>query len=105
MIEMLLVTKQRFKHWSCQNVSDAISYLLDNISIRFGTKLHRQIVGIPRVLVVLLAADLSLFCYEKDFMTSLSDDTQADIIEAFFFFFFFFFLIHPLFYDDSVHIS
>ena len=24
-----------------------------------------------------------LFCYEKDFMTSLSDDKQADIIEAF----------------------
>ena len=30
-----------------------------------------------------LAADLFLFCYERDFMTSLSDDIQADIIEAF----------------------
>ena len=84
------MTKQRFKCWSCQNVSDAIAYLLDNIFIRFGTKLHRLIVGIPRVLVVLLAADLFLFCYEKDFMASLSYDTQAYIIEAFFFFFFFF---------------
>ena len=27
--------------------------------------------------------DLFLFCYERDFMTSLSDDNQADIIEAF----------------------
>ena len=30
-----------------------------------------------------LVADLFLFCYERDFMTSLSDDNQADIIEAF----------------------
>ena len=30
-----------------------------------------------------LVADLFLFCYERDFMTSLSGDNQADIIEAF----------------------
>ena len=30
-----------------------------------------------------LVADLFLFCYERDFMLSLSDDNQADIIEAF----------------------
>ena len=28
-------------------------------------------------------ADLFLLFYERDFMTSLSDDNQADIIEAF----------------------
>ena len=33
--------------WSCQIVCDALSFLLDNIYIRFGTKLCRQIVGIP----------------------------------------------------------
>ena len=33
--------------WSCQNVCDALSFLLDNIYIRFGTNLYRQIVGIP----------------------------------------------------------
>ena len=27
-------------------------------------------------------ADLFLFCYERDFMLSLSDDKQADIIDA-----------------------
>ena len=27
-----------------------------------------------------LVADLFLFCYERDFMMSLSNDTQADII-------------------------
>ena len=31
----------------------------------------------------LLVADLFLFCYERDFMKSLSRENQADIIEAF----------------------
>ena len=30
-----------------------------------------------------LVANLFLFCYERDFMTSFSDDNKADIIEAF----------------------
>ena len=30
-----------------------------------------------------LVADLSLFCHERDSMTSLPDDNQADIIEVF----------------------
>ena len=31
----------------------------------------------------LLVADVYLFCYERDFMMSLSDDTQADVFDAF----------------------
>ena len=30
-----------------------------------------------------LVTNLFLFCYEKDFMMSLSDDKQADVIDAF----------------------
>ena len=30
-----------------------------------------------------LAADLFLFCYKRDFTMSLSDDKQADVIDAF----------------------
>ena len=30
-----------------------------------------------------LVADLFLFCYERDFMMSLSNDKQADVIDAF----------------------
>ena len=30
-----------------------------------------------------LVVDLFLFCYERDFMLSLSDNNQTDIIEAF----------------------
>ena len=51
---------------------------------RFGNKLYRQIVGIPMgTNCASLVADLFLFCYERDFMTSLSGDNQDDIIEAF----------------------
>ena len=30
-----------------------------------------------------LVADLFLFCYKRDFMLSLSEGTQSDVIEAF----------------------
>ena len=63
---------------------DALHYLLDNIFIRFGSKLYRQIVGIQMgTNCAPLVADLFLFCYERDLMLSLSDNNQADIIEAF----------------------
>ena len=69
---------------SCQNVCDVLAFLLDNISIRFGTKLYRQIVGIPMgTNCAPLVADLFLFCYERDFKMSLSDDKQAGVIVAF----------------------
>ena len=64
---------------------DALHYLLDRIFILFGSKLYRQIVGIPMgTNSVPLVADLFfLFCYEKNFMLSLSENNQTDIIEAF----------------------
>ena len=68
---------------TCTKLS-SLTYLLDNIYIRFGKKLYRQIVGIPMgTNCAPLLADLFLFCYESDVMTSLCDDNPADIIEAF----------------------
>ena len=44
----------------------------------------KQIVGIPMgTNCAPLIADLFLFCYERDFMTSLSEVKQAEILEAF----------------------
>ena len=75
---------KRYKLWSCQKMCDALHYLLDIIFIRFGSKLYRQIVGIPMgTNCAPLVADLFLFCYERHFMLSLSDNNQTDIIEAF----------------------
>ena len=63
---------------------EALTFLLDNIYIRFGSKLYRQMIGIPMVTnCAPLVADLLLFCYERDFMLSLSEDNQSDVIEAF----------------------
>ena len=70
--------------WSCQKVCEALTFLLDNIYIRFGSKLYRLIVGIPMgTNCAPLIADLFLFCYERDFMLSLSEDNQSVVIEAF----------------------
>ena len=84
-MHFLLQKKTKKYHaWSCQNVCDALTFLLDNIFIRFGTKLYRQVVGIPvGTNCAPLVADLFLFCYERDFMMSLSDDKLAEVIDAF----------------------
>ena len=63
---------------------EALTFPLDNIYIRFSSKLYRQIVGISMdTNCAPLVADLLLFCYEGDFMLSFSEDTQSDVIEAF----------------------
>ena len=70
--------------WSCQYVCDALIFLSGNIFARFGTKLYRQVVGIPTGTdCAPLVADLFLFCYERDFMMHLTGDKQADVIDTF----------------------
>ena len=62
----------------------ALTFLLDNIYFRFGSKSYRQIVGIPMgTNCAPLGAGLFSFCYERVFMLSLSEGTQYDVIEAF----------------------
>ena len=66
MLSLLLMTKNGFNFGLVKNVCDALSYLLDNIFIRFGTELHRQIVEIPintPLGYAPLVADMFLFCY------------------------------------------
>ena len=63
---------------------EALTFLLDNIYIIFGSKLYQQIVGMRMdTNCAPLVADLFLFCYERGFMLSLSDDNQPEVIEAF----------------------
>ena len=65
-------------------MTDALIYLLDNIYIRFGSKLYRQNVGIPiGINCFPLVTDLFLFCYERDFMKFLTKETRYDLIDAF----------------------
>ena len=64
---------------SCQKVCDALHYIFDNIFIRFGLSLYRQIVGISLVdNCAPLVADVC--CYERFFKLSLSLNNQTGVI-------------------------
>ena len=61
---------------------EALTFLLDYIYIRFGTELFRQIVGNPMgTNCAPLVADLFLFCYERDFMKSLSEESNPNLLK------------------------
>ena len=73
---------RNYNLWSCQKVCEALTFLLDNINIRFGFKLYRQIVGIPMgTNCAPLVADLFLFCYERDFMLSFQMITNLVLLK------------------------
>ena len=61
--------------WSYQKVCDALIFFIFWIIFffRFGTKLYRQTIGISMgTNFAPLVVDLFLFCYERDFMVSLT---------------------------------
>ena len=75
---------KHYTMWTCRDVCKALTFHLDNIFVRYGDAIYRQVVGIPMgTNCAPLVADLFLYCYERDFMSSLKSDTQADIISAF----------------------
>ena len=79
-----LLKNKKYDLWSCQKVTDALIYLMDNIYIRFGSKLYRQNVEIPMgTNCAPLVADLFLFCFERGFMKSLTKEKRYDLIDAF----------------------
>ena len=66
------------------NNSGVAFSLLFSIFIRFGSTLYRQFVGILMgINCAPLVADLFLFCYKRDLILSLSDNNQANLVEAF----------------------
>ena len=68
--------------WSCQKVCEALTFLLDNIYIRFGSKLYRHIAGIRMCTYCApLVADIFLFCYWKYFMLSFSEDNHLKLLK------------------------
>ena len=53
---------KQYKLWSCQKMCDAFHSLLNNVFIKFCSKLYRQIVGIPMdTTCAPIVADLFLF--------------------------------------------
>ena len=62
---------KKYDLWSCQKVTDALIYLLDNIYIRFGSKLYKQNVGIP----------VGTNC--APLVADLTQEKRYDLIDAF----------------------
>ena len=53
----------------------ALDFLIDNINVRFGNKIYRQVIGIPMgTNCAPLIADLFLYCYESQFMAKILKD-------------------------------
>ena len=38
---------KKYTYWTCEEMIDAVYFLLDNIFICFSNKIYRQVVGIP----------------------------------------------------------
>ena len=77
-------TLDTYTIWTCQELCDSLTFLLDNIFVRFGNKVFKQVIGIPMgTNCAPLVADLFLYCYERDFMLNLSCETQSEVIDAF----------------------
>ena len=56
-------------HFSCRDLYRAIDFLIDNIFVRFGGKVFRQVIGIPMgTNSAPLLADLFLHTYEYEFI-------------------------------------
>ena len=63
----------------------ALEFLLDNIFVRYGDSVYRQVIGIPMgTNCAPLIADLFLYCYESQFMTKISKDpSQQHLVDKF----------------------
>ena len=63
----------------------ALEFLIDNIFVRFGDSVYRQVIGIPMgTNCAPLIADLFLYCYESQFMSKISkDSSRHDLIQKF----------------------
>ena len=70
----------RYAYFSCRELCLAIDFLIDNIYVRFGNSVFRQLLGIPMgTNSAPLLADLCLHTFEYDFMvkTMKRDITKA----------------------------
>ena len=73
-----------YKCWTWAELCEAFTFLMENIYVQFEGMVYQQIVGIPMgTNCASLIADLFLFCYERDFMSSLHKSKRYDLIDMF----------------------
>ena len=72
------------KYIICGHVRKFVMLSIIFWTITFDSKFYGRILGIPvGSNCAPLVTDLFLFCYKRNFMLSLSDINQADVVEAF----------------------
>lgn len=79
-------TKQKNSvNWTSFDMITALEFLLDNIFVRFGNSVYRQVIGIPMgTNCAPLIADLFLYCYESQFMARISKDpSKQHLVQKF----------------------
>ena len=80
----LALSITEYKCWTCAELCEAFTFLMENIYVQFEGMVYQQIVGIPMgTNCAPLIADLFLFCYERDFMSSLHKSKRYDLIDMF----------------------
>ena len=74
-----------YRCWSCSELYEAFTFLMENIYVQFDDMVYQQIVEIPKGSdCAPLLADLSLYCYERDFISDLHKSKRHDFIDMFY---------------------
>jgi hypothetical protein len=67
--------------WTCQDITESLNLLLDNIDVRFGTSIDKQVFCIPMGTNFPHLVDLFLYCYERDFMLSFLLNIKMTLLQ------------------------
>ena len=69
--------------YTASDICKMIEFLVDNIYVRFGGQLFRQMVGIPMgTNCAPLLADLFLYSYENEFLDKLIKEGKKSLLES-----------------------
>ena len=69
--------------YTANDICKMIEFLVDNIYVRFGGQLFRQMVGIPMgTNCAPLLADLFLYSYENEFLDKLIKEGKESLLEG-----------------------
>ena len=73
-----------YKCWTCAELCEVLTFLMDNIYVQFEGMVYQQKVGIPMgTNCAPLIADLFSFCNERDFMSNLHKSKRYKLIDMF----------------------
>ena len=69
--------------YTANDICKMIEFLVDNIYVRFGGQLFRQMVGIPmRTNCAPILADLFLYSYENEFLDKIIKEDKESLLES-----------------------